>query len=132
MPVEGIGEAMAMLTWLTFGVAVIGQTIERITWAMLPYALLSLTFIRMLPIAVSLVGKGEEPDGVLFLGWFGPRGLASVVFAIMVMNADLPGSELIAMVVTCTVGLSLVLHGVTANPMSAWIADRRDSPVDPL
>ena len=121
-----------MLTWLTFGVAVIGQTIKRITWAMLLYALLSLTFVRMLPIAVSLIGNGEKLDGVLFLGWFGPRGLASVVFAIMVMNADLPGSEFITTVVTCTVGLSLLLHGVTASPMSAWIADRRDPQVDRL
>jgi NhaP-type Na+/H+ or K+/H+ antiporter len=129
-PGEGIAEAMAMLTWLIFGVAVIGQSIEHMTGEMVLYALLSLTVIRMVPIGLSLIGSGLDRDSGLFLGWFGPRGLASIVFAIIVMNADLPGSEFMAMVVTCTVGMSLVLHGVTANPLARWIA-RRDSSGDP-
>ena len=62
----------------------------------------------------------------LFLGWFGPRGLASIVFAIIVLDEDLPGGEFLAMVVTCTVGLSLIVHGVSANPLAGWIA-RRES-----
>lgn len=124
MPAEGIGEAMAMLTWMTFGVVVIGQAIGQMTLEMLLYAALSLTIVRMLPIALSLVGAGQKADAVLFLGWFGPRGLASIVFAIIVMNADLPASEFISMVVVCTVGLSLVLHGVTANPLANWLAGR--------
>ena len=124
MPAEGIGEAMAMLTWLIFGVAVVGQSIQYMSWDMLLYAIVSLTIVRMLPIAVSLIGSGQRFDSMLFLGWFGPRGLASLVFAIMVMNAELPGSQFIAVVVTCTVTLSLVLHGITANPLATWIAER--------
>ncbi len=113
-----------MLTWLIFGVAVVGQSIQYMSWDMLLYAIVSLTIVRMLPIAVSLIGSGQRFDSMLFLGWFGPRGLASLVFAIMVMNAELPGSQFIAVVVTCTVTLSLVLHGITANPLATWIAER--------
>ena len=79
---------------------------------------------------MALIGSGLDRNSSLFLGWFGPRGLASIVFAIIVMNANLPGGEFIAIVVTCTVGMSLVLHGVTANPLARWIV-RRDSPGDP-
>jgi NhaP-type Na+/H+ or K+/H+ antiporter len=62
----------------------------------------------------------------LFLGWFGPRGLASIVFAIIVLDENLPGGEFLAMVVTCTVGLTLIVHGISANPLAGWIA-RRES-----
>lgn len=98
--------------------------LRSVTGEMVPYALLSLTVIRMVPIGLSLIGSGPDRHSGLFLGWFGPRGLASIVFGIIVMNADLPGSEFIAMVVACTVGMSLVLHGVTANPLARWIAGR--------
>ena len=122
MPAEGIGEAMAMLTWMGFGVLVIGQSLPLVTWPMLLFAVLSLTVVRMLPVAISLVGSGESAANVAFLGWFGPRGLASVVFAIMVVEAELANSALIAMIVTCTVALSLLLHGVTANPLADRIS----------
>lgn len=60
--------------------------------------------------------------GPILLGWFGPRGLASLVFAIIVLNTELPGFEFIASVVTCTVFLSLIAHDITANPLAAWLA----------
>jgi NhaP-type Na+/H+ or K+/H+ antiporter len=124
MPAEGIGGTMSMLTWLIFGVSVIGTSIECITPDILLYSLLSLTVIRVVPICLSLLGSGERLDSRLFLGWFGPRGLASIVFASMVLNAALPGGRLIATVVTCTVGLSLIAHGVSANPLAAWMSGR--------
>lgn len=127
MPGEGIGEAMAMLTWMIFGVSVIGQVAGFFTWEIIIYAILSLTIIRMLPIFLSLTGTGESSASKLFLGWFGPRGLASIVFAIIVMNANLPGSKFIAIVVVCTVGLSLVLHGITANPLAKWIGKKEEA-----
>ena len=89
----------------------IGRSIECITLDILLYSLLSLTVIRVVPICLSLLGSGERLDSRLFLGWFGPGGLASIVFASMVLNAALPGGRLIATVVTCTVGLSLIAHG---------------------
>jgi NhaP-type Na+/H+ or K+/H+ antiporter len=76
----------------------------------------------MLPVFLSLTGAGESNASKLFLGWFGPRGLASIVFAIIVLNENLPGGHYLAIVVTCTVGLSLIAHGVSANPLSQWIA----------
>lgn len=119
---EAIGETLALLTWLLFGYAVIGQIFGLFTWSVFIYALLSLTVVRMLPIFLSLVGSGESVQSRLFLGWFGPRGLASIVFAIIVLDERLPGAEFIALVVTCTVFVSLVLHGVTANPLAKWMA----------
>ena len=76
----------------------------------------------MLPVFLSLSGSGESVQSRLFLGWFGPRGLASIVFAIIVLEKDLAGGEFIALVVSCTVFTSLILHGVTANPLAHWIA----------
>ena len=124
MAAEGMGETLAMLTWIVFGAAVIGQSFEYFTWRVVLYALLSLTVIRMLPIFLSLTGTGEKTDSKLFLAWFGPRGLASIVFAIIVMNTKLPGTQLMAMVVVCTVFLSAILHGITANPFAAALAAR--------
>jgi len=123
-PAEGIGETLALLTWLLFGIVVVDQVYDRITWQVLAFAVLSLTIVRMLPIFVSLAGSGEKTHSKLFLGWFGPRGLASIVFAVIVLDEGLPGSKLIALVVACTVILSLVVHGMTANPLAGWIAGK--------
>ena len=120
---EGIGETLALLTWMLFGIAVVGDVLDQLTWQVAVYALLSLTLVRMLPNYLALAGSGESSASRLFLGWFGPRGLASIVFAIIVLQEGVPGAELIALVVACTVVLSLILHGVTAKPLSQWIAE---------
>jgi NhaP-type Na+/H+ or K+/H+ antiporter len=121
---EGTGEALALVTWMLFGAVVIGQTYQFFTWQVVAYALLSLSVVRMLPVFLSLSGTGEDARSRLFLGWFGPRGLASLVFAIIVLNAKLPGGKLMALVVVCTVFFSLVAHGITANPLSKKMAGR--------
>ncbi len=121
---EGLGETLAMLTWFIFGAAVIGRYIELFTWEMLVYAVLSLTVIRMLPIFVSLAGTGQSLESKLFLGWFGPRGLASIVFAIIVLEKGVAESKFIATVVAVTVILSLVAHGVSANPLARLIGQK--------
>lgn len=120
---EGIGETLALLTWMLFGIAVLGDVLDRLTWQVAVYALLSLTLVRMLPNYLALAGSGESSASRLFLGWFGPRGLASIVFAIIVLQEGVPGAELIALVVACTVVMSLILHGVTAKPLSQRIAE---------
>ena len=127
---EGTGETLALMTWLVFGAAVIGQSIEYFTWEMLVYALLSLTVIRILPIFLSLSGTGESTASKLFLGWFGPRGLASIVFAIIVINKGVPGGKFIAMVVVLTVFLSLVAHGVSANPLAKLLGQKEGKKED--
>jgi NhaP-type Na+/H+ or K+/H+ antiporter len=130
LPAEGTGETLALLTWLVFGATVIGQSVEYFTWEMLVYALLSLTVIRMLPVYLSLSGTGESTASKLFLGWFGPRGLASIVFAIVVINSGVPGGNFIAMVVVLTVFFSLVAHGVSANPLARLLGQKEGKKAD--
>jgi NhaP-type Na+/H+ or K+/H+ antiporter len=112
---EGTGDTMALITWVIFGSAVVGQAIGHFDWVILLYAILSLTLIRMLPVFFTLAGLGVSTEGKLFMGWFGPRGLASIVFAVIVLNAELPNSGTIAMIVACTIILSIITHGVSAN-----------------
>ncbi len=76
----------------------------------------------MLPIFLALTGSGLSLPEKLFLGWFGPRGLASVVFAIIVMNDQLPGEKTLVLTVVCTVTLSVVAHGLSANPLARVLA----------
>ncbi len=124
---EGAGETLALVTWMLFGAMVIGTAFKQFTWEVLVYALLSLTVIRVVPIFLSLAGTGESVSSRLFLGWFGPRGLASIVFAIIVINAEVPGGEFLALVVICTVFLSLVAHGITARPLAKWLSRKEGS-----
>ena len=121
---ESTGETLALVTWVIFGAAVIGQAADHFTWHVIVYALLSLTVVRIVPIFLSLTGTDETVSSKMFLGWFGPRGLASIVFAFIVLNEGLPGAELMSLVVVCTVFFSLVAHGVTANPLARWIGSK--------
>ena len=129
---EGLGETLALLTWFVFGAAVIGRYIELFTWEMLVYAVLSLTVIRMLPIFVSLAATGESLRSKLFLGWFGPRGLASIVFGIIVLEKGVAESKFIATVVAVTVILSLVAHGISANPLARVMGQKEGQKTDPV
>lgn len=113
---EGTGNTLALITWVIFGALVAGSILQTISWSILIYAILSLTVIRMLPVFLALTGSGISTEGKLFIGWFGPRGLASIVFAVIVLSSDLPiGDDLIS-TVACTIILSIILHGITANP----------------
>ncbi len=119
---EGTGDTLALVTWVAFGAGVVGQTMGYLSWSVLLYAVLSLTLIRMLPVYLSLRGLPLRPDAKLFIGWFGPRGLASIVFGILVFTADLPGGDTLTVTVVCTILLSILLHGLTANPLVAAFA----------
>ncbi|MEP4485832.1 MAG: cation:proton antiporter [Halioglobus sp.] len=121
---EGTGDTMSLLTWVAFGAIIVGTSFEALTWQVVVYSVLSLTVIRMLPVFLSLYGTQLRVDERLFAGWFGPRGLASIVFGVIVLSADLPGGEIIGMTVVCTVFLSVVCHGVSANPLVGVLADR--------
>jgi len=111
------GEVLALLTWVAFGGPVLGRLLGQITWQTVLYAVLSLTVIRMLPVFLSLAGTGMSTGRKLFIGWFGPRGLASIVFAVIAFDAGLPGRNTLAVTTACTVLLSVVMHGMTANPI---------------
>jgi NhaP-type Na+/H+ or K+/H+ antiporter len=132
--VEGFGERLIQLTdaegqllnlsvFFIFGILVIGL-VQPLSWEIALYALLSLTLIRMLPVAISLIRTHLRSVSVLFMGWFGPRGLASIVLGLIVV-AEAPllaGREQIEQVVALTVLLSVLLHGLTAAPLSATYA----------
>jgi NhaP-type Na+/H+ or K+/H+ antiporter len=124
---DGTGDVLALVTWVIFGSAIVGQAAGNFSWTILLYAVLSLTVIRMLPVFLCLAGSAIDTEGKLFVGWFGPRGLASIVFVVMVVNSGLPGSGTLAMTVVCTIMLSIIAHGVTANPWVKSYAKRSQS-----
>jgi sodium/hydrogen antiporter len=116
------GEALALLTWVAFGTGALAQIIPRLDWSSLVYAVLSLTVIRMVPVMLCLAGTGMRFADKLFVAWFGPRGLATIVFGLIVLNEKLPGNDTIIAVAGGTVLLSVLAHGVSANPLVKAIA----------
>ncbi|WP_323846837.1 cation:proton antiporter [Microbulbifer magnicolonia] len=119
---EATGDVVTLLTWVVFGAAVLGKLLGQLTWQIALYAVLSLTLVRVLPVFVCLLGTGTGWREKLFIGWFGPRGLASIVFGVIVFNQGLPSGDTIVAAVACTVLFSVVAHGISANAMVAWLA----------
>ena len=121
---EGIGHTLSLITWVVFGAVAVGQFIVHISWEILLYGVLSLTLVRMVPVLMALTGLNLPVSEKLFMGWFGPRGLASIVFAVIVINQNLPGGNTITITVVCTILLSIVAHGLSANPLVAALGAR--------
>lgn len=121
---EVTGDTMSLLTWFTFGAVAVGTLFVSTTWQIVAYAVLSLTVVRMLPVFLCVAGSGARSDTKLFLGWFGPRGLASIVFVVMVAAENLPGADILVATVTWTVVLSVVGHGVSSNPLARVYGER--------
>lgn len=120
---EDEGELLALLTFLAFGATVVGPALGAATAETVVYAVLSLTVIRMLPVAISLLGTHLKPPTVGYVGWFGPRGLASILFGVFLLEETGDGmSGEVFEVVILTVVLSIVLHGATAAPISTRYA----------
>jgi NhaP-type Na+/H+ or K+/H+ antiporter len=125
---EHMGEALALLTWVVFGAIVVARLIDSVTWPAIIYAVLSLTVIRMLPVFLCLIGTRTSTSDKLFIGWFGPRGLATIVFAVLVLDEKLPGNDAIILAAGWTVLLSVVAHGISANPLVRAIGTRAPAP----
>jgi NhaP-type Na+/H+ or K+/H+ antiporter len=128
-----LSELLGFAVWLVFGLAALSVIRDHVGWRELLFAGLSLTVLRMVPVALSLIGTGMRVRTVAFIGWFGPRGLASVVFALLAIEElELDDSlrEALA-VITVTVLLSVILHGLTADVFAtrygAWIAREQPS-----
>jgi NhaP-type Na+/H+ or K+/H+ antiporter len=112
------GELLALVVWFLFGATLVPLAFEELDGFSIVYALASLTIIRMLPVALSLVRSGLDRPGIVFIGWFGPRGLASVVFALLAieeLGETSPEVGRAVAAVALTVLLSVVLHGITAR-----------------
>ncbi|MEU8225706.1 cation:proton antiporter [Kribbella sp. NPDC048915] len=119
---ELIGEILAFVVWFLFGAVLVPIAFAHFDVRLLGYAVLSLTVVRIVPVVVSLLGNGLDRTTVLFVGWFGPRGLASVVFALLAieeLGMDGP-VELAVAAVALTVLLSVLLHGISAGPFGRW------------
>jgi len=114
---EAEGQLLALLAFLLFGVALVLPAFEFVTPTILVYLVLSLTLVRMIPVAISLLGLKFRLPTIVFLGWFGPRGLATILFAILIMDeAQFPHVELVQALAMMGVLFSVFLHGVSAIP----------------
>ena len=122
---EATGDSLSLVTWVAFGSASAVVAVSQLSWSTLTYAVLSLTVVRMVPVALVMGGMGRDLPTKLFVGWFGPRGLASIVFAVLVLDAALPHGLQIVSVVTFTILLSILAHGLSASPLArrygSWI-----------
>jgi NhaP-type Na+/H+ or K+/H+ antiporter len=129
--VEETGALVSLLVWLAFGAVAVAPAVENLTWQVALYAVLSLTVIRMAPVAVALAGTRLGRATGALVGWFGPRGLASVVFALLALEElGRPTAGHAVTVITITVMLSVVAHGATTSPVATWYARRLSRPAD--
>jgi sodium/hydrogen antiporter len=129
--VEGTGTVVSLFVWLLFGVVAVVPAFENLTWQMVAYAVLSLTVIRMLPVALALVGSGLSRATVAFVGWFGPRGLASVVFGLLALETlGAREAKPVTTVIAFTVLLSVIAHGLTAEPLARRYGPRLSAGAD--
>ena len=116
---ESEGQLLTLLTFMIFGAAMLPQALHHAVWGTVLLALLFLTLVRMIPVAISVTGLGLSLPSKLFLGWFGPRGIASILFALLILeDYPIPGGEELLACVVVTVALSIFLHGITAAPLA--------------
>ena len=116
---ETESQFLAYLTFFLFGALILPEAIHHINAEIVLYACLSLTLVRMLPVFIAMLGMGLRLPTIAFMGWFGPRGLASLLFALLILeDLHVEQAEFIQAVVATTVLLSVVLHGITAAPFS--------------
>ena len=122
---ETEGQLLNLTVFFLLGIVIL-PLLLNLTWQIILYAVLSLTIIRMLPVAISLIGTKLDFDTVLFIGWFGPRGLASIVLALLALEElkVFPGDSTFISVVFITVLLSVFAHGFTASPLSSIYSRR--------
>jgi NhaP-type Na+/H+ or K+/H+ antiporter len=130
--VDEAGELFNAVTFIVFGAVILGPVLDELTWQLMLYAGLSLTVVRMLPVAVAMLGTGARRPTVAFLGWFGPRGLASIVFAVILLDdTKLAHLHTLLLAITVTVAVSVYAHGLTARPLTEryarwWNSHPRD------
>ena len=133
---EALADPLGFGVWCTFGFIAVPLLVEHVGWGEVVFAVLALTLLRMAPVALALLGTGLRPPTVAFVGWFGPRGLASVVFTLLAAEGLDLDEDLVRVVATIclTVLLSVLAHGFSADPLSrrygAWA--QRTQPTEEL
>jgi NhaP-type Na+/H+ or K+/H+ antiporter len=122
------GQLVNLSVFFLFG-TVVARNWAKLDVSIVTYAVISLTVVRMLPVAVSLIGSGLDRSTALFMGWFGPRGLASIVLGLVYLEQEvhLPGEETIKLATMATVLVSIFAHGLSARPLIALYSNRIDA-----
>ena len=116
---ETEGTQLILVVFLIFGLAMIPAAVPHWGWRELVYALASLTVLRMLPVAISMIGGKLGWQTIAFMGWFGPRGIASVLYLLMAVAAiGVEGHETVMSVIVLTIAISVYAHGISATPLS--------------
>jgi len=127
--VEETGALVSLLVWLAFGAVELVPALESLNWQIVLYAILSLTVVRMVPVLAALTGARLDWATNFLVAWFGPRGLASVVFALLALEElGRPAAGRAVAVITVTVVLSIIAHGATAEPLARRYANRLARP----
>ena len=122
---EAISQMLSFFVFMVLGMVMVPLAMDHWTWMSLVYALLSLTVIRMVPVAISLIGSGLDNFTIAFVGWFGPRGIASVLYLLIAgIDIGFAGFEVGLSIIVLTVLLSTFLHGVTALPLTKMFDSR--------
>ncbi|MGI9533834.1 MAG: cation:proton antiporter [Thermodesulfobacteriota bacterium] len=135
-PIHEFGEAegslLILLTFILFGATMVPEAIGQINAKIILYSILSLTIVRMLPVAISVAGKGILTSTKVFMGWFGPRGAASILYLLIILKEDmLTNGQLIFNVSVVTILFSIFLHGLTSVPgVKAYASSLGVKPVD--
>jgi len=129
--VEQTAGLAGLLVWTFVGAVAVPRLVHAPAWQLALYAVLSLTVLRMLPVAVALAGSGLGRRAALFIGWFGPRGLASVVFALLALEELGPDADRAVAVIVATVLLSVVAHGFSAAPLAQRAGPTLGGPPEP-
>jgi sodium/hydrogen antiporter len=120
---EQVGSVLNGVTFVLFGAILLGPALGELSWELALYAVLSLTLVRILPVAIAMLRSRARAPTLGFLGWFGPRGLASIVFAVIVIEeSNLPHENLIVLAIYLTVGVSVFAHGLSAAPLAGRYA----------
>ena len=134
---EEVGSVLNGVTFVLFGAILLEPALGELSWELALYAVLSLTLVRIIPVVIAMVDSHARLPTIGFLGWFGPRGLASIVFAVIVIEeSQLPHEQLLAVAVYLTVGLSVLAHGLSAAPLADryadWFAQQSDEEAPPM
>jgi NhaP-type Na+/H+ or K+/H+ antiporter len=130
---ELLGSLLSLALWFVFGAGFLLPALQDLDVRIALYAVASLTIVRMIPVAIALIGAGQDRATIAFVGWFGPRGLASVVFALLAVE-DLGESDPRVMIavhtIAITIALSILAHGITAGPLATRYVNAIPAPVE--
>ena len=131
---ESEGEFLIMISFLIYGLVFVPDMIPYLNMSVILYALISLTLIRMIPIVIGMGKLNVDFPTRMFISWFGPRGIASILYIIVAVHklGSIEGHEEIFATASLTILLSIILHGISAQPLAKIFADRQKSKTDDI